>query len=785
MTMNRNLYIILVSSILLCTNNLKGQQFLSCPPSLGSQNSILTAPTTIGATASVYSIQLEAYVTTTLTAGNTYKIYTSSSTADPVLTIFYNGLPVAFNDDASYPNGISVMESGVYFSPQYTGIYDMQIDEFGCGNNNLWWTYSDLTVELISTPQPPITIPVVVHVVHYGEAIGTGRNISDAQIHDQIAVLNADFSRSNTDFYLAPPVFAGVSANTNVQFCLAQQDPNGGLTDGIERYLGTQPNYTKTDCDTYLKPNTIWNTEDYFNIWIVDLDGGAGSILFGYAQFPPSLYSSLGWPPEDPNTDGVVMHYKAFGTSPNNFPNLNLGRTVTHEVGHWLGLLHTFAFDCTADDFCDDTPLQGVATQNVCPSFVDLSSVPPSCNSSFPAMYNNFMDYTDDACLNMFTYNQNQIMQYVLATDRNTLLASNGCTPGISIYGCTNPAACNYDLLANTDDGSCDLPNGCGDPLYLEYSSLVTCSDADACLTLVVNGCMDMTACNYNASANVDNSSCDYSCYGCIDSSACNYDVNATIDDGSCDLPNGCGDPLYLEYSSLVTCSDADACLTLVVNGCMDMTACNYNASANVDNSSCDYSCYGCIDSSACNYDVNATIDDGSCYNNLISSISQNGETLSAVTTPIGLNADWYNIQIEDSTSRIWLMEEDAPSFTPTFDCSYFIIVEDGNCSVTSETYYYGENAARIGSFITSPNPTSGLINVKFDNPKSQFVMFELISNNGTKLDEFITIADNLDINLSKYPSGTYYLYFDSEDATQGCRLEEVQKVSTKIILNK
>ena len=130
-------------------------------------------------------------------------------------------------------------------------------------------------------------------------------------------------------------------------------------------------------------------------------------------------------------------------------------------------------------------------------------------------------------------------------------------------------------------------------------------------------------------------------------------------------------------------------------------------------------------------------------------------------------------------------MEENTASFTPTFECSYFIVVSNDGCIDTSETYYYGENAARIGSFVISPNPTSGLINVKFENSKNQFVMLELISNNGSKLDEFITVDNNLNIDLSKYPSGSYYLYFNSEDAVQGCRLEEVQKVSTKIILNK
>jgi hypothetical protein len=171
--------------------------------------------------------------------------------------------------------------------------------------------------------------------------------------------------------------------------------------------------------------------------------------------------------------------------------------------------------------------------------------------------------------------------------------------------------------------------------------------------------------------------------------------------------------------------------------------------------------------------------------NSVIASIQQSGDSLFAVTTPIGLDANWYNIQTEDATTRIWLMEEGAATFMPRFDCSYFIVISDDGCTDTSEIYSYGENAARIGSFITAPNPTTGLVNVKFDNPKNQFVMFELISNNGSKLDEFITVEDNLNIDLSKHPSGSYYLYFNSEDAVQGCRLEEVQKLSTKIILNK
>ena len=98
--------------------------------------------------------------------------------------------------------------------------------------------------------------------------------------------------------------------------------------------------------------------------------------------------------------------------------------------------------------------------------------------------------------------------------------------------------------------------------MYLEYSASVTCPDANDCLTLIVNGCTDPLACNYNNLANLDN--------------------------GSCDLPSGCGDPLYLEFSASVTCSNANDCLTLIVNGCTDPLACNYNNLANLDNGSCD-----------------------------------------------------------------------------------------------------------------------------------------------------------------------------------------------------
>jgi hypothetical protein len=175
-----------------------------------------------------------------------------------------------------------------------------------------------------------------------------------------------------------------------------------------------------------------------------------------------------------------------------------------------------------------------------------------------------------------------------------------------------------------------------------------------------------------------------------------------------------------------------------------------------------------------------------------LASISQSGDSLFAVTTPIGLNADWYNIQTisyhwtEDDKTRIWLMEENTPSFSPTFDCSYFTVVEDENgCVDTSETYYFGATAKRIGSLTTSPNPTRGLIKVTFENSKNQFVELELVNSKGVKLDEFVSSGTEMNIDISKYPSGTYYIHFNSKDNVQGCIEQEAQIITNKIILNK
>jgi hypothetical protein len=154
--------------------------------------------------------------------------------------------------------------------------------------------------------------------------------------------------------------------------------------------------------------------------------------------------------------------------------------------------------------------------------------------------------------------------------------------------GCTDTVACNYDVNATDNDGSCE---------YL------TCA-----------GCTTSGACNYDASATIDDGSCEFtSCAGCTDINACNYDASATIDDGSCLFTgDSCddGDPTTVNDTIQGDCS----CAGVQQLGCTDDTACNYNANATADDGSCEFtSCAGCTNQNACNYDSTATIDNGSC----------------------------------------------------------------------------------------------------------------------------------------------------------------------------
>ena len=276
-----------------------------------------------------------------------------------------------------------------------------------------------------------IRIPVVVHVIHNGDAIGTGENIADGQVLSQIQVFNEDFRRLS-----GTPGF-GAGVDTTIEFCLAVVDPNGNPTNGIDRVQLTSASYTSMGAVNAAKAATIWDPTRYMNMWTFRFGGGLSSIL-GFAQFPSgSGLAGMGTDPciddlgggGDATTDGVVCNFNTWG-SRTIFPGgtyggtqYDKGRTMTHEVGHMLGLRHTWGDGgCAVDDFCADTPN--------CTG--DFYAGPP-CNSPIQCgntrQIQNYMDYSDDGCMNIFTQDQKDRMLAVMLNSprRDDLLTSNVC----------------------------------------------------------------------------------------------------------------------------------------------------------------------------------------------------------------------------------------------------------------------------------------------------------------------------------------------------------------------
>jgi PKD repeat protein len=284
------------------------------------------------------------------------------------------------------------------------------------------------TIELRDPENSIVTIPVIIHIVHNGEPLGVGANISYAQALSQLEVLNEDFSRSGAGANNYP-----FSADTEIRFAPALVDPLGQVLPepGIRRINGNRPSWTRNEIQSILKPNTSWDPLRYFNFWTVQF-GSTDQSLLGYAQFPSlSALPGLDQNEGPGSTDGVVIRWQAFGRTGNVQAPFNRGRTATHEVGHWLGLRHIWGDGgCNVDDFCSDTPNAGQPNYNCVAS--------SSCNS--PDMIENYMDYTYDACMNIFTLCQKSRMRAVLdlSPRRKDLLNSNvhlnpGSNPGAPI----------------------------------------------------------------------------------------------------------------------------------------------------------------------------------------------------------------------------------------------------------------------------------------------------------------------------------------------------------------
>lgn len=459
-----------------------------------------------------------------------------------------------------------------------------------------------------------ITIPVVFHIV-WNTAT---ENISDAQIASQLQILTDDFRRFNSDADGTWPQ----AADTEIEFCMATSDPNGNATTGITRTNTSVTSFSTNDNVKFDNSGgkDAWPASDYMNFWVCDLSGG----LLGYAQFPGGPAS----------TDGIVCDYQYVGDIGTATSPYELGRTATHEVGHWLNLRHIWGDGgCGQDDQVGDTPVSD-ASNGGCPTgHVSCGTVD---------MVQNYMDYTFDACMNLFTQGQKTRMRALFDNGgaRASLLTSTACGP-------VTPPTCD-DGLQNGEETGVD----CGGPACPECPP---CEGTDVVLTIVLDEYPEETSwavLDGNgvtiATGGTYGSLPDFSTVTeiiCLPNGCYDFTIYDTFGDGiCCEFGNGSYelvDPNGNVLASGGEFTDSETtnfCVnsTPIIPGCTDQSAHNYDPTATIDDGTCEtcsdgflngdeegIDCggilcgpciiLGCMDPSAHNFDINATEDDGSC----------------------------------------------------------------------------------------------------------------------------------------------------------------------------
>jgi len=276
-----------------------------------------------------------------------------------------------------------------------------QVEVFTRGQTN-----STNSAQRVTGIPETITIPVVFHVLYHTRE----ENIDNGSLGLLIAALNRDFNKKNSDTINTPSVFKPYATSMGFEFKLATMDPQGRGTTGVVKKYTSVPYWMSDDKMKFSASfgDDAWDSKSYLNIWICNMKD-----LMGYSTFPGM----------DPLKDGVVLSVEDILKPRGATPGINDLRTVVHEVGHWVDLYHIWGEDYCGDDKVDDTPKQGSYTPG-CPSGTRVT-----CNNGPTGdMYMNFMDFTDDVCMNMFTTGQRKRARAVFEAGgpRNSILYSKG-----------------------------------------------------------------------------------------------------------------------------------------------------------------------------------------------------------------------------------------------------------------------------------------------------------------------------------------------------------------------
>lgn len=586
------------------------------------------------------------------------------------------------------------------------------------------------------------TIPIIFHIFTDGSG---SENISAAQVQAQVDQLNIDYADQAGSNYAQ-------SADTEIQFCLAMVDENGTplAEPGINRITsyGDGP-FSNTDFENGMKAATQWDPADYFNVWVADLSGG----LLGYAQFPSnSGLSGLNTNGGSANTDGCVILYTTVGSVANPFPGgspYNLGRTLTHEAGHWLGLRHIWGDGgCSASDFCNDTP-ESDGSNFGCPTVTNCGS---------QDMVENYMDYTNDACMHTFTNDQKTRMQTVMSVSprRSTLGQNNVCNlttvnddigvnaintptgticgesfiPEVEVRNYGTNTVTSFTLNYDIDGGTNQTENwtgslGAGQTATITLPSQTTTNGAHT----------------FNASTSSPNGNNDTNTSNDDDSEA--FTLDGTGEEVTFTLDTDCyGEEsvyeLYDDQNNLLY-TGGNQNVTLPVTATQNTAATDPGAYPNETT-----------------IEVKWCLTVGECYEFTLWDAYGDGLNGSAVQ---GCNTDG-DYQIEDSQGQV-LASMTAPNGTFTFS-------ETQNFCLTDNT---GLNELANNNFIVFPNPGNGVFNVTMKESIAGEFTVNVLDVTGRVVMTNVENTDAFSIDMSGAAAGTYTVAIQTTNGTMTKRV--------------